>query len=354
MPVFNGAQWVRGCLRRLGLRPHLSRGIFVILVGLACHDPVSASPREYSIGVFVLDRVDTAGLPAHLRSQHPLLVRHLEIGVRRALQSISRLQIKHLPPVPVGESYALSAAQAVDFVVTLELEKAHKVFANETRYPTRAELQDEANLGPRDGGTSYEVVSRPAVNAQFEVSLIDPSRDRSIWSALRDSTALVPHSEQLYIYNAWKYPGASSTALVRTFLADLLRLQEANRWVERALNVSDRWYLSQPGQDLRAAKELMLGLAGSFVVELERHLPLEGRIQSVLPTTGDDTLFLLDLGAGARPPFLPTPTNSGSRFSEPAISATGATGAPGRISGPAGAPCRCRWTHPPAGGSGRL
>lgn len=264
---------------------------------LAAFDTAAAQPRIYTIGVVVTDRVDSAVLPAHMRSHHPVLVRHLDRDVRGAVAAVGRFRTRRLPPLPDGESYSDQAAQSVDFVLRVALIKAHKVYTNEILYNTRGEFSEAADLGPRDGGSPYEVVSLPSLTAEIEVRLVDSRRDAILWSASRESTIVVSHDKRLFIYNAWKYPGSSDPSIVRAFLVDILRLQQANRWVDRALGVSDRWFISHPGDDLKAIRSLLSGLAASFGTDLEDNVPLEGRIQAVVPGRESEVEILLNIGA---------------------------------------------------------
>lgn len=254
----------------------------------------SAQPQIYTVGVVVTDRVDAAVLPAHMRSQHPVLVRHLDRDVRSAIAAVGRFRTRRLPPLPEGE-HSDPAAQSVDFIVRVALNKAHKVYTNEILHNTRGGLSDDA-VRERAGGSPREVVSLPSLTAEVEVRLVDPHRDHILWSATRENTVVVPHDKRLFIYNAWKYPGSSDPGVVGAFLADILRLQQTSRWVDRALGVSDRWFISRPGDDLRAIRDLLRELALSFGTDIDDNLPLEGRIQAMVTGAESEGEILLNIG----------------------------------------------------------
>jgi len=255
-------------------------------IGWTGYGVASAEPRATTLGVTIVDRVDMTVVPAHLRTQHPVLVRHLGLAVRRALGQVGRFRIQRLPG---------AAADDVDFEVRIDLNQVQKVYTNELLYYTERELLDEVDLGPQGGGSQYEVVSLPSVNVEFDVRLVAP-RDVVLWSASLDSTVVVPHDESIFIYNTWKYPGATDPGLTRQFLADILRLQDANRWVERVLSVSDRWIISRPGDDLRTAQDIIGRLAASFAVDVDDHVPLEGRVLDQQTSAEGEVLVKLDVG----------------------------------------------------------
>ena len=152
-----------------------------------------------------------------------------------------------------------------------------------------------------DGGPSedqsYTVISLPSIVCQLEVKLEDPHRDKIFWSDLRDSSAVIPYDEQLFLYNTWKYPGASHPGLTRAFLADLLRLQMADPATERALNVAERWFISKPSSDLAVARGVLKGLADNLAPDLDANLPLEGRIAALLPERKGKPHVQLNIGA---------------------------------------------------------
>ena len=109
-------------------------------------------------------------------------------------------------------------AESVDYIAHFILNKAYKTYHNQVNYF----FNNENAFNPfDDGGVSedqrYEVVSKPAIIAQLEIKLINPRRNRIFWSDLRDSSATIPYDEQLFLYNTWKYPGASHPGLIRAF-----------------------------------------------------------------------------------------------------------------------------------------
>jgi hypothetical protein len=126
--------------------------------------------------------------------------------------------------------------------------------------------------------------------------LIDAVDDKVLWSASRERSEIIPHGERAFLYNSWKYPGLSHPEMIRKFLANILRLQESSPWVERALNVADRWFISAPGRDLETAKQVVPLLVASFAGELDDNLPLEGRIEALLPRQEGSVQVRLNIG----------------------------------------------------------
>lgn len=250
---------------------------FILLSGLHLLD-VEATPRATRIEVSVLDGVDPVSLPAHMRSQQGVLVRHLEREVIRALRASGRVDPQRASAS--GDRVGV-AGPGVEYELTVHVEKADKVFRNEIR-ARFVEGQSVSELGPSDGGSQYEVVSHPSVAARLDMSLVRSDTRQTIWSTVLDSTGDILHDERLYLYNSWKYPGSSNPEVVRAFQADLMRLQEANRWVERTLGVADRWFLSRPGDDLTAVRVLFRELAQVAVDHVLANLPLEGRITEIV------------------------------------------------------------------------
>lgn len=269
----------------------------VVLIGLAtailggiC--PAAAQPQVYTIGLVFADRVDTTALPPHMQRQHPVLMRDLRQKMHRLFATLGRFRIFQLQISGEENRPTYLGAQSVDFVVHMTLNKAYKIYSNQVLYPNYA----IPNRGDQAGGPPYEVISLPAITGQLEAKLVDPHKDRIFWSALRDSTAIVPYDEQIFLYNSWKYPGLSHPGLLRAFLADILRLQQVNSSVERALNASDRWFVSAPNRDAEIAAGLLQGLAASFTADLDGNLPLEGRIEAMLPEQQGKPHVLLNIG----------------------------------------------------------
>ena len=71
----------------------------------------------------------------------------------------------------------------------------------------------------------------------------------------------------------------------------------ANPSVERALNVSERWFVSTPSSDLAVAKGLLKGLAADLAADIDANIPLEGRIAAILPEQKGKSHVQLNIGA---------------------------------------------------------
>ena len=272
------------------MKPLFLIGWAAILFG---NQPANAQPHIYTIGLVFTDLVDQEALPVHLADQHPLLMREIDRTLSDLFASMGRFRAVRLQSSGEARDPVYQGRESVDYIAHFMLNKAYKTYHNKViRYE---------NLGLFDDGRpsedrSYEVISLPAIVAQFEVKLEDPRRDRIFWSDLRDTSAVIPYDNQLYLYNSWKYPGASHPSLTRAFLADLLRLQMANPSTERALNVAERWFISKPSSDLAVARGVLKGLADHLAPDLDANLPLEGRIAALLPARKGKPHVRLNIG----------------------------------------------------------
>ena len=260
--------------------------------------PIAGQPQIYNIGLVFTNLVDQEALPLHLRQQHPAVVKEINQEARKLFADLGRFRTLRLRSSGAIDDPVYHGAQSVDFIAHFILNKAYKTYHNQVNYFFYNEgAFSQIDDGGRSEDKSYEVVSLPSIIGQLEVKLIDPHRDRIFWSDLRDSSAIIPYDEQLYLYNTWKYPGASHPGLVRAFLADILRLQMANPSVERALNVSERWFVSTPSSDLAVAKGLLKGLAADLAADIDANIPLEGRIAAILPEQKGKAHVQLNIGA---------------------------------------------------------
>jgi len=263
----------------------------LLLLGLATAlfggQPTNAQPHIYTIGLVFTDLVEQESLPVHLADQHPRLVRDIDQAIAGIFTALGRFRTVRWQRVG-------AARNPVDFVAHFALNKAYKTYHNKVIHYQNLGLFDDGR--PSEDRT-YEVISLPAIVGQLEVKLTDLQRDKILWSALRDSSAVIPHDQQLYLYNAWKYPSASHPSLTRAFLADLLRLQMADPATERALNVAERWFISKPSSDLAVARGLLQGLANNLAPDLDANLPLEGRIAALLPAQNGKPHVQLNIGA---------------------------------------------------------
>ena len=270
----------------------------LFLIGWAAilfgNQPANAQPHRYTIGLAFTDLVDQEALPVHLADQHPLLMREIEHTLSDIFADIGRFRAVRLRSIGEARDPVYQGEASVDYIAHFMLNKAYKTYHNKVIHYENLGLFDD---GRPSEDRSYEVISLPAIVAQLEVKLEDPRRDRIFWSDLRDSSAVIPYDKQLYLYNSWKYPGASHPSLTRAFLADLLRLQMANPSTERALNVAERWFISNPSSDLAVARGVLKGLASNLTPDLDANLPLEGRIAALLPARKGKPHVRLNIGA---------------------------------------------------------
>lgn len=287
----DASRWI-DALQRLGRRSHRNNPVkCLFLLGLAVVllevQAANAQPHIYTVGLVFTDLVALEVLPVHLADQHPLLMREIERAIRESFANLGRFRTRRLQRG--GE-----ARDSVNYIAHFALNKAYKTYHNKVIHYEDLGLFDDGR--PSDD-RSYEVISLPAFVGQLEVKLVDPSRGKTFWSDLRDSSAVIPYDKQLYLYNTWKYPGASHPSLTRAFLADLLRLQMANPATERALNVAERWFVSKPSSDLAVARGLLEELADNLAPDLDANLPLEGRIAGLLPEQKGKPHVRLNIGA---------------------------------------------------------
>ena len=268
-----------------------------MLLALGSH-PSDGQPQIYNIGLVFTDQIDQETLPLHLQQQHPAIVKGINQDARKLFADLGRFRTLRLRSSGAPEDPFYHGAESVDYIAHFILNKAYKTYHNQVNYFF---YNENAFNQFDDGGVSkdqrYEVVSKPAIVAQLEVKLVDPRRKRIFWSDLRDSSATIPYDDQLFLYNTWKYPGASHPGLIRAFLADLLRLQMANPSVERALNVAERWFVSTPNNDLAVARGVLKGLAVDMAADTDANLPLEGRIAAILPQQKGKCRVQLNIGA---------------------------------------------------------
>ena len=270
----------------------------LFLIGLAFlvlgSQPANAQPHIYTIGLVFTDLVDQEILPVHLAEQHPRLMREIERAIRDIFADLERFHTVRLQSVSEAHDPVYQGGKSVDFIAYVILNKAYKTYHNKIIHYENLGLFDD---GRPSEERSYEVISLPAIVGQLEVKLEDLRRDKIFWSDLRDSSAVIPYDKQLFLYNTWKYPGASHPGLTHAFLADLLRLQMADPATERALNVAERWFVSKPSSDLSVARRVLKGLADDLAPDLDANLPLEGRIAALLPERKGKPHVQLNIGA---------------------------------------------------------
>lgn len=256
-----------------------------------------AQPQTCPLGLVVTDQVDLAGLPDHLKVQHPLLVDDLREKMRAALAQMGRFQILNWDATAEENRYIYHGSQSIDLVLHVVLHRANKIFRNQVIYYYGIGDSSPRYKGPQEGGIDYEVVALPAISARLELRLVNLQKNKVLWSALGDSTAIVPYDGRVFLLNPRKYPGMTPPHLIREYLADLMRLQQSNRAVDRVLDVADRWFISRSSDDLQVAEALLLSLAGSFSEALDCNLPLEGQISALLPEAQGAQWVRLNIGA---------------------------------------------------------
>ena len=209
---------------------------------------------------------------------HDQAVRNLYDRIKLLLSGLGRFETVAWNAVGEGRKYRYFGPGDVDFVAHATIYKLGKIYRNETLYYNPgypAEFK-------QDGDKPYEIISRPAITSRLKLSLVDQERGKVLWSALRDSTVIVPHDPYTYLYNPSKYPRLSHPELIRSHLSSIIRLQSNNTSVERSMVMSDRWFVSSPEKDVKISQSLLAALLASFHPGLDGNLPLEGRIDSVL------------------------------------------------------------------------
>ena len=281
-----------------GLRAFPCAGLIVLIWG--CQDTLHGQPRIWKVGIAISDQVERSGLPPHLRELHDQAVRDMYDGIRLLVSGLRRFETVAWNAVGEGREYRYFGPGHVDFVAHATIYKLGKIYRNETLYYNPgypAEFQ-------QDGNKPYEIISRPAITSRLKLSLVDQERAKVFWSALRDSTVIVPHDPLTYLYNPSKYPRLSHPELIRTHLSSIIRLQSINTSVERAMVISDRWFVSSPEKDAKTSRSLLAALLASFRPGLDGNLPLEGRIDSVLSLERKGKPHVL-LNIGARDGIYP-------------------------------------------------
>ena len=276
-------------IKKINIPIAFNLGLALVLGG----QPANAQPHIYTIGLVFTDLVEQEMLPVHLAEQHPRLMLEIERAIRDVFTDLGRFRVVRLRSI--REARDPTGQESIDYIAHFTFNKAHKTYHNQViHYYENLSLLDDG--GPSED-QSYTVISLPSIVCQLEVKLEDLHRDKIFWSDLRDSSAVIPYDEQLFLYNTWKYPGASHPGLTRAFLADLLRLQVADPATERALNVAERWFVSKPSSDLAVARGVLKGLANNLAPDLDANLPLEGRIAALLPERKGKPHVQLNIGA---------------------------------------------------------
>lgn len=260
--------------------------------------PALAQPRTCTVGLVITDKVEVSGLPAHLQARHPQLVADLGAQVRSLLSQLGRLQILNWDTTFSADRYQYRGPGEVDYVIHMFLSRADKTFSNRIIHISpMTGLPSGYGSGGQGAGLDYEVISLPAISDRLEIRLVDPRRNKVLWSAQRDSTLIVPFDPQGFIFNTRKYSGLTPPWLLREHLADLMRLRQNNSAVDRLLDVADRWFISKPAADVKVSQALLEGMVKSIAEDLDSNLPLEGRIAAILPSVAGEERVQLDIGA---------------------------------------------------------
>ena len=269
--------------------------VSAVLGGLV---PAFSQPQTYAIGLAFSDQMDAASLPPYMQSKLSLFMGKVQRRVQLLFTELGRFRTFNCRTTFEQNRYTYYSSESTDFVVHVILRRSHRIFRNKVLYYSGGEDSFNYDARGQSGGPPYEVIALPAISARLEVRLVVEGRKNKIfWSALRDSTAIVPHDVESYIYNPGKYPGYTHPALIGAYLPAILRLRAMNHSVDRQLDVADRWFLSEPGDDVDTAYGLLEGLAASFYADLDGNLPLAGQIEAVLPEGKGKPRVLLNIGS---------------------------------------------------------
>lgn len=227
----------------------------------------------------------------HLRSFQDSVLVKMRTSVLDNFNHISRC--KALPLAVTldkrGRSNFTSGTHA-DYALHFIVRKLDKLFRNRTIYGSNNRYSVEES-------SSREIVALPALSASIEIRLVHLERNKVIWSTLQDSTVLVPNGNR-FVYNAEKYPGFTPPGIIRDYIAPILRQRQRRPAALRMLSVADRWYLSQPTDDIKAADDLIDTLVKNIMPDIDARLPLYGSIDSLLGIDEKKRpLFQLDIGA---------------------------------------------------------
>ena len=277
------------------------RPLCVALLLLCWWQPetVGAEPRVYRIGIVTVDAVAQESLPPHLIDVHAESMIVLRQLVEDLFRDLGRFETAPWMAIRDGRRYEYAGPGEVDFVAHFTLRSFGKIYRNES-VPRYGNFSSDA-AGP--ASSPYEIYSRPIISGRLEVEMVDLSRNRIFWSSLRDTTAIVPHDPNIFLYNPGRYPDRNHPALISAHLANIIRLQAFNHSLQGAMAGSDRWFVSLPGDDIVTAQGLLRGLVLSLRTELDHNLPLEARIAQLLPDDDGERHVVLDVGAqhGLRP-----------------------------------------------------
>jgi len=254
------------------------------------------------MGLAMTSLVDESRMPAHLQRQSGELLAGVYGETRGLLKALGRCRIVPWRAEETRTGYRYEGARSADFVTHLVVHTLYKSYRNKAfygsvpqpLYGTSNEATDAAGAG---GGTGIETVSEPVITARIELRLYDPHRNRTFWSAMRDSSVVIPYDQGLFLYNTDRHPGWTHPQLLGRYMAGLLRLQRQSTAAQLMMAAADRWFVSDPGQDARAARWLVASLMAGFYRELDGRLPLEGTVSSVFSGPEEQPQAILSLGS---------------------------------------------------------
>ena len=259
----------------------------LFLIGLALvlgGQPANAQPHIYTIGLVFTDLVEQEILPVHLAEQHPRLMLEIERAIRDIFTDLGRFRVVRLRSIREARDPTYRGEKSIDYIAHFTFNKAHKTYHNQViHYYENLGLLDDG--GPSED-QSYTVISLPSIVCQLEVKLEDLHRDKIFWSDLRDSSAVIPYDEQLFLYNTWKYPGASHPGLTQAFLADLLRLQMADPCHRTRTQCRRALVRLQAQQRPRRCPRGVNGTGGQFSTRPRREFAARGPHSSPITRTG--------------------------------------------------------------------
>ncbi len=231
----------------------------------------------------------------HLESFYASVPHILQHAIFKEMGKLTRCRLVHQEAQIDERGRSLYQQRPdVDFFAHFVLKRADKIFRNRTLYFT--DPQSAIRFGTEDT-LPRETVSLPALSIAFEIRLIDPKDGDIIWSALEDSTILLPHRER-YVYNPDKYPGYTHPEVIRDFIAPILMQRFRNPTALRMLQATERWYLSNPEGDGPTGERLIRAMVAGFLPKIDAQLPLYGSVISKLePDKKKRPQYELSIGA---------------------------------------------------------
>lgn len=270
------------------MRRTLPIALAVAVLGSAvCAFP---QPRVCTIGLAVTDQRRQDGPTSVPGDQLDGLANVVAGEMKSLLAVMGRFRAADWAALPRGEGYEYRASEPPEYGVHVIVHQFGKIYRNR--------LIPRSGYAQMAGGGEFRAISQPAIAGKLEVRLVDPGTGDTFWSGLRDSTAIVPHDPDVFLFNPDKYSGWTPPPLIQAHLAGILRLQQSDPAVGSALLAADLWHVSTPADDAWVARNLLTNLVSVFYTDIDGNLPLEGRVAALLPGAGDRQLVRLDIGAG--------------------------------------------------------